>query len=336
MVDPSQRWYEGVRTVVLPSVNTKSLDTITATFSALLDLAVTNRADIVHVHGIGNAVLFPLFRLLGKRVVVGVDGMDWMRAKWNRPQRAYLRFSLYLALKWADQVYVDSLQAQRLCRNRYGRDFPYIGYGTQVRSTTGADALERHDLERDKYILFVGRLIAEKGVHNLIEAYGRVTTDLPLVIVGDNPYQRDYVERLKAAADSRVRFVGTEFGDGFWELCANCHIYVQPSEVEGTSPVLLSAMGCGRCVIVNGIPENVDAIGDAGVAYRRNDVADLARVLTQLLGEPDSVHALGSAARERAMRHYDWDAIADMHEDLFQSLMLREMGDEGEDGTAPE
>ena len=82
-------WYEGVRTVVLPSVNTKALDTITATFLALLDVVANDRADIIHVHGIGNAVLFPLFRLFGKRVVTAVDGMDWTRAKWNRAERAY-------------------------------------------------------------------------------------------------------------------------------------------------------------------------------------------------------------------------------------------------------
>ncbi len=319
-VNPSQEWYQGVRTVVLPSVNTKALDTITATFLALLDVVAHDRADIIHVHGIGNAALFPFFRLFGKRVVTAVDGMDWTRAKWSLPERAYLRMALYLAVTWADGVYVDSLEAQRLCEGLYGKRFPLIAYGTQFRDGAGTDALRRHGLRPERYLLFVGRLIPEKGVHHLIEAYRRIDTSYPLVVVGDNPYHPEYVQLLRDAADDRVIFAGTEFGEAFWELCANCYVYVQPSEVEGTSPVLLSAMGCGRCVVVNGIPENLDAVGEAGLAYYPNDVADLADVLAELLDKPEWVRRLGFAARARAHELYDWERIVDQHEELFWAL----------------
>ena len=322
-VDPRQRWYDGVRTVVLPSVNTKALDTITASFLALIDLIINDRADIVHVHGIGNAILFPLFRLFGKRVVTAVDGMDWTRAKWNLAERAYLRLALYMAVHWADGVYVDSREAKRLCQTIYGREFPHIAYGTQIRCEAGTDALKRHGLEAEKYILFVGRLIPEKGVHYLIDAYRKLETDFPLVIVGDNPYHPAYVQRLKDGADDRVRFVGPEFGEAFWELCANCYVYVQPSEVEGTSPVLLSALGCGRCVVVNGIQENLDAVGDAGLAFFRNDVDDLAALLAELVAKPTWVRKLGAAAQEHARREYDWDRITDQHEELFRVVLSR-------------
>ena len=309
--------------MVLPSVHTKSLDTITATFLALVDVVAHDRADIIHIHGIGNAMLFPFFRACGKRVVTAVDGMDWTRAKWNRLERAYLRLALCLAVHWADEVYVDSLEAQRLCKRLYGRKFPYIAYGTQIRSGASTQALERHGLEADKYFLFVGRLIPEKGVHHLIDAYRQVETDLPLVIVGDNPYNPEYVKQLKETADERVLFVGTEYGEGFWELCTNCYVYVQPSEVEGTSPVLLSAMGCGRCVVVNGIPENVDVIGEAGLAFHHNDADDLAGLLRELLAHPKWVRQLGALAQERVREHYNWDKIADQHEDLFRRVLAR-------------
>ena len=324
-VDPSQGWYEGVRTVVLPSVNTKALDTITASFLALLDVVARNRADVIHFNGIGNAVLFPLFRLFGKEVVAGVDGMDWTRGKWNHLERLYLRLALHLAVHWANAVYVDSLEAQRLCQGLYGRTFPLIAYWTQVREGAGTSALQKHGLKAGKYFLFVGRLIPEKGVHTLIQAYRRVDTDYPLVIVGDNPYHPEYVQRLRDAADSRVVFTGTEYGEGFWELCANCYVYVQPSEVEGTSPVLLSAMGCGRCVVVNGIQENVDVIGDAGLAFFRNDAEDLAGLLRDLLAHPSWVRKLGSAARERVREHYDWETITKQYEDLFVEVSGRRL-----------
>ena len=323
MVDPKQQWHKGVRTVVLPSLNTKSLDTMSASVLALLDVVMNDRADIVHVHGIGNALLFPLFRIFGKRVVTAVDGMDWTRAKWNRAERAYLRLALHMAVNWADDVYVDSAEAQRLCRALYGREFPLIAYGTQIRSGAGTAALERHGLDPEKYFLFVGRLIPEKGVHYLIDAYRQVETDFPLVIVGDNPYHPEYVRQLKEAADDRVLFVGSEFDEAFWELCANCFAYVQPSEVEGTSPVVLSAMGCGRCVVVNGIQENVDTIGEGGLAFFRNDVDDLAGLLRELLANPEWVRQLGAAAQRRAREVYDWDRIADQHEELFRSVLAR-------------
>jgi glycosyltransferase involved in cell wall biosynthesis len=320
-VDPGQKWFRGVRTVVLPSIHTKSLDTITASILGLFDVVIHNRADIVHFIGIGNAMLFPWFRLFGKTVVVIVDGMDWKRTKWNRPERAYLRLALWMAVHWANTVYVDSREAQRLCLKLYGREFPYIAYGAQIDRGKGTKTLEKHGLEPEKYLLFVGRLIPEKGVHFLIDAFAKVKTDLKLAIVGDNPYHPKYVQQLRTHADERVLFLGTEYGEGFWELCANCYAYVQPSEVEGTSPVLLSAMGCARCVIVNGIPENRDTIGDAGIAFEMNNVDHLAEILRNIIDHPELVKALGLAAQERVRKHFDWDRITQQHEDLFYTAL---------------
>lgn len=320
MVDPHMRWWNGVRTIVLPSVNTKALDTMSHSFLAWMDMWLNDRADIAHVHGIGNAALFPLFRMTGKRVVGCVDGMDWTRAKWSRLEQVYLRLALDLVVRWSDAVYVDSLAAQRLCRDLYGREFPVVAYGAERREHVGTDLLADFGVSPERYLLFVGRLIPEKGVHYLIDACKAVESELPLVIVGDNPYHPDYVAGLRERADERVRFVGPVFGDAFWQLTSHCYLYVQPSEVEGTSPMLLTAMGQGRCVVVNGIEENLDVIADAGVAFHRNDAGDLAWVLQSLLGRPEVVADLGRAARVRVREEYDWDTIADLHEELFLSV----------------
>ena len=128
---------------MLHSVNTKALDTISATFLALLDTVINDRADIIHVHGIGNALLFPLFRAFGKQVVTAVDGMDWTRAKWNWAERAYLRLALYMAVSWADDVYVDSAEAQRLCQALYGREFRHY----RLRDT---DSQQRRDADAEE------------------------------------------------------------------------------------------------------------------------------------------------------------------------------------------
>jgi glycosyltransferase involved in cell wall biosynthesis len=319
-VDPAQKWYRGIRTVVLPSIDTKALDTISHSLLSILDVVAHNRADIVHFHGIGNAILFPILECFGKRVVVGVDGMDWKRNKWNWLERRYLRLSLNMAVGWSDAVYVDSLSAQRFCKEFYGREFPLISYGAQVRSVSTTTALVNYGLEREKYVLFVGRLIPEKGVHHLIRAFENIETEYRLVIVGDNPYNPKYVASLKSTRDPRISFVGYVYGDGFWELCSNCYLYVQPSEVEGTSPVLLSAMGCGRCVVVNGIQENLDVIGDAGIAFLPNDAQDLARILEELFHQPERVHALGESARQRVSELFSWDNVALLTEQLYSAL----------------
>lgn len=319
MVDPKQEWYKGIRTIVLPSINTKALDTITHSFLSMWDVILKDRADIVHFHGIGNAILFPLLRLFGIKVVVGVGPMDWERDKWNQIEKLYLRASLDMAVHWSDTVYVDSVAAQRFCKEYFGRDFPLIAYGAEVRYTSGVGTLERFGLEREKYILFVGRLIPEKGVHHLIKAFEQVKTNYHLVIVGDNPYHPEYVNSLRSTQDPRIQFVGPVYGEGFWELCSNCYIYVQPSEVEGTSPVLLSAMGCGRCVVVNGIQENLDVIGDTGLAFEKNNPQDLARILSELLEQPEYVYQLGQTARQRVKQNYDWDTIACLTEQLYYS-----------------
>ena len=167
----------------------------------------------------------------------------------------------------------------------------------------------------------MGRFIPEKGVHYLIKAYEQIKTDYPLVLVGDNPFNKEYVQSLKATKDSRIIFTGFLYGESFWELCCNCYIYVQPSEVEGTSPVLLSAMGAGRCVVVNGIQENIDVIGNTGIWFQKNNYEDLARILRELLLQPQYVTDLGNKAFIHIKENYDWNKIAQHTESLYRSLL---------------
>lgn len=322
-VDPKQKSYRGIRTVVLPSINTKALDTLSHSFLSICDLVLHKRADIVQFHGIGNSILFPLVRLSGRKVVAAVDGQDWRRDKWNWLERLYLRMSLNLAVMWSNAVFVDAPTAQAFCTRKFGREFPLISYGAEVIETEGTSTLEQHEVKPDQYILFVGRLIPEKGVHHLIQAYEQVDTDYPLLIVGDNPYHPDYVASLKATTDRRIHFLGPIYGEPFWELVNNCYVYVQPSEVEGTSPMLLSAMGAGKCVVVNGIQENLDVIGDAGVAFAKNTATDLADILQALINDPARVTSLGRAARARVHKYYSWDTVADQHEELYASVAPR-------------
>ncbi|GAH46823.1 unnamed protein product, partial [marine sediment metagenome] len=277
--DQRLKEYNGATLVHLPSIDTKNLDTITHSFLSILYILFNNTSDIIHFHGAGNSLLFPLLFLSKKKVIVTVDGADWERKKWSRIARFFLKISAFFAVRFADIIVADSPVAENIYKKRFRRykeKIVYIPYGANVEKIEeDKEVLKEFNLRKGNYILFVGRLIPEKGVHYLIDAFEKVNTNLNLVIVGDNKYNREYVRKLKNRNDKRIIFTGNIFGNKFKTILKNCLFYVQPSEVEGTSPILLTAMGYGRCVIVNGIPENILTIGKAGIYFKKNDVDDL-------------------------------------------------------------
>jgi len=311
--------YEGVKLRRLPSIRKKNLDTITHTFLSIID-ALPRGFDLFHIYGLGNSIFAPLLRLFRKEVVVSVDGLEWKRKKWGRFARAWFRLSEFVAVKFATVIVADSMVIHAYYRERFGRDSVFIPYGAYTTRRESRDYLKTVGLEGNDYILFVGRLIPEKGVNYLIEAYRGVRTEKALVIVGDDPYNREYVRKLKDMADERVRFLGYVYDESYVELCSHAYLYVQPSELEGTSPALLAGMGFGNCVVVNGIPENLETIGDAGVSYPINDVEALTEILQHLIEHPDEVEAYKKKAVERITNRYNWDRIAEATDELYGSL----------------
>jgi len=312
--------YQGVNLVSLPSIPTRNLDTVSHTLLATLDVILRNRADIVSFHGMGNALFLPLLKLGRKRSVVYMDGVDWERPKWGKLAQTILKLAAGLAFRMADAVYVDNQASQRIFAKLFGVESLVITLAADLWDPPGQDLLADFSLEPDNYILFVGMLRPDKGVNLLIEAYRLLETDVPLVIVGDNPDRPDYVRLLKRQADDRVRFLGFVYGQAARQLFANCHIYVQPSVMEGNSPALMSAMACARCVVVNGIEQNLETIGDAGVAFSPGDVNNLKEVLTRLIADPSRVEMLGHKARRRIEAVYSWDAVVDKLEQVYRQL----------------
>jgi len=312
--------YCGVNLISLPSVPTKSLDTLSHSLFSTLHVLFRNTADIVSYHGMGNGVLLPLLKLGRKKSVVYMDGLDWDRPKWGKLAQFMLKLGAGLAYRLADVVYVDNCVSQRIFAQRFGRESLVITLAADLWEPPGNDLLPGFGLNSEQYILFVGVLRPDKGVHLLIEAYRGLDTALPLVIVGDNFQEPKYVQRLKNTADRRVRFLGYAYGQAARQLFANCYVYVQPSVIEGNSPALMSAMACGRCVVVNGIEQNLATIGDAGVATAPNDVNSLRDTLVALIHDPARVRALGSQARQRIEQHYNWESVVDQLEHMYKKL----------------
>jgi len=312
--------YQGIRLLSLPSIPTKNLDTISHSLLATIHACVTDSADIISFHGMGNALFVPLVQLARKRCVVYMDGIDWERPKWSWMARHALKLAANMALRWADAVYVDNRSSQAQFQKAFGKSPQVITLGADLWHEPGIDLLQKYDLQPNRYLLFVGLLKPDKGVHILIKAYEKLDTDIPLIIVGDSPDKGMYVEKLKSTPDKRIRFLGYVYGKAAQQLFANAMIYIQPSLMEGNSPALMSAMACQRCVVVSDIDQNLETVGETGLSFRSNDPNSLRDVLEQLLINPKKIQSLGSKARERIETTFTWDIVVDQLEQLYLGL----------------
>ena len=253
------------------------LGTPSATFLATLDLIFRCRKfRWIHLYNTGNAFLIPLLRVLGFRVLISVDGIEWRRKKWGWPQKRAHKLGAYLAARFADRVVVDNDAVADFYARHFKCPTATIAYGAQPirRADDAHEILSRLGLKADGYCIFIGRIVPEKGVRELIDAYEKLKTDLPLVIVGDDS-PTPYRNQIWARKSDRVRLLGYQYGRICDQLLAHARMYVSASMLEGTSPSLLSAMSAGVCCLVNGIPENRSTAGGSIALYEQDDLADL-------------------------------------------------------------
>lgn len=314
--------YLGMRRILLPSFGGFNFDTITHSLIASLHFLLRNTADVIHFHGVGNALLLPLFRWSRKKVVVTIDGPDWERPKWGPVARRMLELSAVMAVRWADRLIIDNHPSIAYFRDRWGADGTYIAYGADRDRPTSTDYVESLGLEPRGYLLFVGALVPDKGPDVLIDAYKRLDTDRPLLIVGDSPFASEYRQRLREAAsgDDRIRLLGYVYGDEYRQLLAHAYAYIHPLRADGTSPALLQAMGYGSCIVINSLTEALSAVGDAALPYEKNDPADLAAKLDLVLSDSQLAQDLRDRALGRAEAEYDWDQVAAAHGALYAEL----------------
>ncbi len=317
MLEGRHERYRGMRLVYLPTVANKYLDTLLHTFVCTLHMAAVRRPHAAIYFIAGNSPLAGLSRVLGVPSIINVDGLDSERAKWNPWARLYLRWAERNAPRLAGATVTDSRAVQRLYRDQYGYETHFIPYGSDLEGTDSGEHLHRLGLRPREYILFVGRLVPENNAHVLVQAFAGLQTELKLVIVGDASYAHDYQQQLKATAGDRVIFTGYQFGDAYRELARHASLFVVPTEVGGTHPVIVEAMAAGNCLVVNDHPPNLEVIGDAGVAYPAQEGAvGLRRVLARLLADPALVQCYREAAAARARALYSWDAVTDAYEQL--------------------
>jgi glycosyltransferase involved in cell wall biosynthesis len=317
-VSPRELEFQGVRLKVLPTIRHKYFDTIVHTFLSAVH-AVSERYDAALICNAANAPFASILRLAGTPVALNVDGLEHKRKKWNWIARRYYLMAERLATILPTETVTDARVIQEYYLARHRAVSTMIAYGAEVERRPDP-TVRRWRVEPNRYVLYVSRLEPENNAHLVIEAFKRVRTAHKLLIVGDAPYAREYINDLKARArrDRRIVFTGFVFGRDYRALQQNAYCYVHATEVGGTHPALLEAMGFGNCVLTLAAPENIEAIGDAGIAY--TDERDLTDKLQRVLRDGSLVHSYRNRAQARVLENYDWDYVVDQYERLFANM----------------
>ncbi|MDE2691952.1 MAG: glycosyltransferase [Acidobacteriota bacterium] len=323
-VDRRLRSHRGVELVVLPTLRTKYGDTPVHTLLSCLHAALFARgARAALVVNGANAVFLPLLWPRRIRTALHVDGIEKRRAKWGWPGRLVYAVSERLACLLPGVTVTDADVIAAHYRARYRRESTMIRYGVEPEPLPGHPILDELGLEPRGYFLYVSRFEPENNPHRVVAAYRRVGGDVPLIMVGDAPYANDFIAAMKRGADPRVRFPGTVFGEGYRGLLSSALATVHATEVGGTHPALVEAMGYGNCTLVNDEPANRETAGDAGVYFEVEDEASLVAAFEFARADPPRARDHGRRAARRAAEEYNWDRVAEEYEELFRRLSNR-------------
>ena len=319
--------WRGVRLVVLPAPRSKHLETVVHTWRSARH-ARTQGFEFALVCNSANFLSLPVLRAAGIRTALAIDGIESERRKWGFLGRNVYRLAGVLGPRWTDVVIADCAVIEGWLRARGVANVEMIAYGATAPDVATTDALARLGVAPDGYVLYVSRLEPENNADVVIRGFVESGVSCPLVVVGDAPYADAYKAKLReiAAGSDRVVFAGAIYGRGYDELRANAACYVQATDVGGTHPALLEAMAAGRAVIANDIPEHREVLGDAGWYYAKNDAADLARRLREVMAAPGAAEARAAhaaAARRRVAERYDWENVTSAYERVARGLVAR-------------
>ncbi len=310
--------YKGVCLKYLPTIRHKYLDTIAHTFLSTLHLIITKRYDAVLYCNAANALFTWMPRLLRMPVALNVDGLERNRKKWNALAKAWYRASEWLATWMPNAVVTDAQSIADYYRERYGRESQMIPYGAEVEAVETSGVLNQLGLERRKYFLYVSRMEPENNALLVREAFEQTDVPMKLALIGDAPYAADYIARVRNTRDSRVVIPGAIYGTGYRELGSHCFAYIHATEVGGTHPALIEAMGRGALTLYLDTPENREVAGGAGIPFRHDNLAAIMKtVLLMPEGEREDWRA---RAMERVRSRYSWEAVTDAYEKLLTGL----------------
>ena len=315
---PRYSEYEGIRLISFHTVNKAGWDTLIHSFKATIDVILRNRAKVIHLHSGANSIWALFLRLFGKKVFVSQFAMDWKRDKWPWYGKLFYHFSNYLTAYIPNRIIFDNIYTREYFVKRFRRQYDFIPYGSEVKEPADPDRiLTKLDISRGEYFLFVGRFIPDKGVHILIRAFEKVKTEKKLVLVGGSPNPDDYEKEINKTEDKRIIFAGYIYGDDTNALMKNAYIYIQPSVIEGLSPVILTVMGLGTPLICSDIVENKFITEGNASHFKSGNSDSLAEVIEYALNNYDKLKKMAKIGQQNILERFNWDTITKQYINLF-------------------
>lgn len=317
--------YHGIRLITIPTFRNGKLNAIV--YSVLASFrALFGGYDVIHFHAEGPCIMVWLPKLFGIRTIATIHGLDWQRSKWGNFASRVLKAGEKMAARRADEVIVLSKNMQEYFLDTYGRQTRFIPNGIQrPRLYETEEIRKKYGLEKDGYILFVARIVPEKGLHYLIDAYKNIKTEKRLVIAGGNSHSQSYMEEVEAMAaeDPRILMTGFVSGRILEELYSNACLFVLPSDVEGMAVSLLEAMSYGNCCLVSDIQENTEVVAEYAVNFHKSDTQDLQEKMEYLLEHPEVRAAYQEKAADYICGKYNWDDVTEQTLRLYEGGITR-------------
>jgi len=312
--------HEGIILKYFKTVNKAGFDTLIHSAKATFHVIFHNTADVVHLHSGANSIWAILLRMSGKRVVVSQFAMDWKRDKWPWYGKLFYMFSNYITAYLPNKVAFDNVYTKEYFENKFKRAYNFIPYGSEVKLPSGnIDILNKTGVRPGEYFLFVGRFIPDKGVHLLVEAFEKLQTDKKLVLIGGSPNPGEYEMKIKKTSDKRIIFPGYIYGDDTNILIRNAFLYIQPSLIEGLSPVILTVMGLGTPLICSDIVENTFITKSNAIHFVSGDVNSLHQKLQYALSNTNQLLCNAKSGQTDILKRFNWESITDQYLDLLKN-----------------
>ncbi len=313
--------YEGIKIIQVPTIEVKGLAALSSSFFATIK-AIFGKYDVIHFHAEGPCAMLWLTHLFGIRTVATIHGLDWQRAKWGKFASSYLKFGEKIAAKYADEVIVLSKNVQQYFLDVHNRETKFIPNGIQKPSIIEPEIIkEKWDINKDEYVLFLGRIVPEKGLDYLVDAFKNVNTIKKIVIAGGSSDTEQFMNYIKEKAKCDERFIFTGFVEGkvLEELYSNAYIYVLPSDLEGMPISLLEAMSYENCCLVSDIPECTEVVENFGVSFKKGNIIDLSEKLQWLCDNEKIVEEYKKKACKFICNKYNWENVVKETLNLYRT-----------------
>ncbi|HMC32359.1 MAG TPA: glycosyltransferase [Candidatus Angelobacter sp.] len=316
-------FYQGVRLIYLPSIETKNLGTFTHTLACMIDV-LRRKVDAMLVTNVANAFHCTIPRLFCQNCALNVDGIEWKRGKWGALGKGYFYWNAKLCGKIIPRgVITDAYAMRALYLQEFKTPSACIAYGGNIETSMNPGIVRQYGLEPGNYYLIASRLVPENNAALIVEGFKKASTKRLLAIAGDANYRSSFVDELKAAAGNQVRFLGhVDDIEHVKELHCNCYAYIHGHMMGGTNPALLKALGFGNCILAHENPFNAEVLGEYGLLFR--DADDLARKIHLIESSPETAESYRRRAPDRIRTVYNWDRITDQYEELFYQLAAGE------------